>query len=469
MKRLLLSMGALVVLVIAGAIGYSVARRTPSVANTATAKPERKVLYWYDPMVPQQHFDHSGLSPMGMQMVPRYANEPGSATSSGGVRIDPAVLQNLGVRTTVVKIGTLQRSLNVPATITWNLDESATVSARTAGVIDKLYVPAPFTEVKAGQPLAELLSPEWNAAAQEYLALGNAQSSDARSLRDAARERLRALGMTEVQIHALRNGSADIVLHAPADGVVSALDVRQGQQVATGTPLMTINGLDTVWLDAAIPQGQIAGIGAGTPVTATVSALPDETFLGKVEQLLPDVDPATRTQRARIVLDNPKYELAPGMFAEVRIQGAAGAAYPLVPTEALISTGSQSRVIVATSDGHFEPVAVRVGASSDGMSAILAGVHGGERVVTSGQFLIDSEASLSGALERLSAPASSSSAGNSGATRSSSSTSSSREKESHAMPGMAMPPASSTQAPPPSSTSAGTPGMPMSSSSGVQP
>ena len=401
MKRLFLPVGALLALAAAGATGYFLARHAAPSANPSAAGPERKVLYWYDPMVPQQHFDHPGVSPMGMRMVPRYADEAGGEGNGSVVRIDPATLQNLGIRLAVVKAGTLERRVNVPATVAWNLGEAVTVSARASGVIDRLYVRAPYTQVKAGQPLATLIAPEWNSAAQEYLALGDARSADARALQGAARERLRALGMTEAQIGGLHRGAAGIVLNAPAGGVVNALDVRQGQQVEAGTPLMTINGLDRVWLEAEIPQAQIAGIGTDTPVTATVSARPGEVFHGKVERLLPDVNTATRSQRARIVLDNPRHVLAPGMFAEVHLTGLAGEVHPLVPTEALISTGIESRVIVSTRDGQFEPVVVRVGASSDGLTEILAGLNGGEHVVTSGQFLIDSEASLSGALERL--------------------------------------------------------------------
>src|SRR5690242_7281052 len=232
MKRLFLSIGVLIALVIAGAIGYFVARRAAPTTTTpaAAVKPERKVLYWYDPMVPQQHFDHPGKSPMGMQMVPRYADEAGSA-QTGGVSVDPATEQNLGLRTTLVKVERLTRDVRVPATIGWNLRQAVTVSARANGVINKLYVRAPFEQVKAGQPLAALISPDWNAAAQEYLALGNAQSADARALRNAARERLRALGMDAAQIRSLKSGNPQIVLRAPSDGVVSSLDVREGQQV----------------------------------------------------------------------------------------------------------------------------------------------------------------------------------------------------------------------------------------------
>ena len=463
MKRLFVLACALVALVVAGFIGYWVASRSHSFSTIAqtTPKSERKVLYWYDPMQPETHYSHPGMSSMGMKLIPKYA---GQGAAAGVVKINPEVLENFGVRTQAVEVGRLADTINVPGRVAWDQDLAVTVSARTDITIEKLDVRVPFTAVKPGQPLAQVLAPEWSAAANEYFALAGAQSKYARTLRADARMRLHALGMDDATIRGLRAGSGAFTLRAPTDGVVSALDVREGQQVNAGNPLMTINGLDQVWVEAAVPQAQTAGIEAGTPVTVTVSALPNKTFHGTVQALLPDVDPTTRTQQTRIVLKNPKRELAPGMFAEVAIASAPGTAHPLVPVEALISDGIDTRVIVALGNGGFTPVRVRTGRSSNGMTQILAGLHGGERVVTSGQFLIDSEASLSGALQRL---------GTSGESpaqpESSPPTSLPAEEGSNAMPGMAMPPASSTKASPPSSRSSSMSGMPMPASSGAQP
>jgi membrane fusion protein, copper/silver efflux system len=162
-----------------------------------------------------------------------------------------------------------------------------------------------------------------------------------------------------------------------------------------------LNGAATVWIEAALPQAAAGTVRNGTPVTVEVDALPGRVFRGSVETLLPDIDPATRTQGARIVLDNPDDVLAAGMFATVQLQPAQGEAVSVVPDDALIATGSQSRVIVAEDGGRFRPVAVRVGRSAGGYTEIRDGLDGGEKVVVSAQFLIDSEASLSGALERL--------------------------------------------------------------------
>ncbi|TAN02564.1 MAG: efflux RND transporter periplasmic adaptor subunit [Rhodanobacteraceae bacterium] len=401
--RVVAGIALLVLLLAAGAIGYFVAPRsiTTPPAHTTAEPAHRKVLYWYDPMQPEQHFDHPGVSPMGMQMVPKYASPGG--TASNIVRIDPVEVQNLGMRTAVVEVAPLSDTVHVPGTVAWDQNLAVTVSARTNATLENLYVRAPFTVVKAGQPLAEILAPEWSTAAAQYFALQDAQSATGRDLRAAALQRLHALGMDAATLRSLRSGSDTITLRAPVAGVVSKLDVQQGQQLGQGAPILTINGLDQVWVDAAIPQAQSGGITAGAPITATVTALPGEIFHGKVAVLLPEVSATTRTQRARIVLDNPRHALAPGMFADLRIAGTPSAPHPLVPTEAVIASGPDTRVIEALGNGQFKPVLVKTGHSADGMTAILAGLQGGERIVTSGQFLIDSEASLSGALQRMEA------------------------------------------------------------------
>lgn len=354
---------------------------------------ERKALYWYDPMVPDQHFDKPGKSPfMDMQLVPKYADEK----AGGAVSIDPSLRQSVGIRTEEIKVGRLTSTVRVPGTLAWDLRQESVVSANTAGLVSRVQVKAPYTKVARGQPLAALLAPGWSSALAEAQALRHAESASARELQSAAQQRLRVLG---VPSGLGRDGS--VTLSAPHDGVVTEVLAREGQTAMPGTPLFRVNGTATVWLEAAIPQADAARLRPGTPVEAIVSAVPGQTFAGEVETLLPQVDVASRTQQARIVLRNPDGVLASGMFAEVTIQPEGGAPVPLVPTEALIATGTDSRVIVQDTDGGFRPVRVRTGRSGGGRTEILAGLKGGERVVVSGQFLIDSEASLSGLLGRL--------------------------------------------------------------------
>lgn len=379
--------------------GYQWAQRDAGRSDATPAAPaagEREVLYWYDPMKPDQHFDQPGKSPyMDMALVPKYADDVRGG--DGGVRIDAGLQQNTGLRTTLVEVGRLPSTLRVPGTLSWDLRRESVVSARADGVVTQVWVKAPYTRVVRGQPLASVLAPGWSEALAEARALQQAQSPAARELRAAARQRLRVLGVPGGGI----DGDGGVTLSAADDGVVSEVLVREGQAVAAGAPLFRLNGTQTVWLEAAIPQAGAAALRPGTPVEAVVGALPGRRFRGEVEALLPQVDTASRTQRARIVVRNPDGVLAPGMFAEVSLQPDAGAPAPLVPTEALIATGSDSRVIVQEPDGRFRPVRVRTGRSGDGRTEILAGLHGGERVVVSGQFLIDSEARLSGALQRL--------------------------------------------------------------------
>ncbi|HUX74219.1 MAG TPA: efflux RND transporter periplasmic adaptor subunit [Steroidobacteraceae bacterium] len=390
-------------------LGYLAGRRitprtlqAPGTQSGAT-RAANKVLYWYDPMAPGQRYDRPGPSPTmpGMQLKPKYADQAGG----GGVRIDARIEQNLGVRTAIVRVAPLHSPLRVPGILAWDRRRSQVISARAAGVLAQLYVRAPFARVSAGEPLAELLAPTWNAAVAEYAALAGAHSADGRALRAAALERLHALGMSSAEIHTLATSSrGGIVLRAPIAGVISALKVRQGQRVDAGTTLMRIDDPTRLWVDAAIPQAEVAGIGPGTPAQIEVSAWPGRQIAGRVEALLPEVDARTRTQTARIALDNRGGALAPGMFATVRLAVAAGKPHPLVPDEALISSGLQNRVIVDLGNGRMAPRAVRIGRSAGGYTAVLAGLSGGERVVTSGQFLIDSEANLNGALQRLTTP-----------------------------------------------------------------
>ncbi|WP_201316301.1 efflux RND transporter periplasmic adaptor subunit [Dyella sp. EPa41] len=393
-------------LLLAAALAYWAGHRNATTAagdhaaTVAGNSSAAMVLYWYDPMLPDQHFDKPGLSPMGMQMVPKYAGGDGPAEDA--VRIDPATLQNLGVRTAPVRPRVLDGEIQAPGTVTWDLRKAVTVSARVDAVIQQLDVRAPYTTVSAGAPLAELLAPAWNSALAEAEALRHVRSADAKALQGAAQQRLRVLGLSSADAHASSSdGQATITLHAPQGGVVTTLDVREGQRVSAGQTLMTINRLDTVWVEAALPQALAGRVRAGTPVGVSTDAQPGRRFAGQIETVLPDIDTATRTQRVRIVLPNPDGALSPGMFARIDFTPAPDQPVLAVPDEALVTVGDRTRVIVAERDGRFRPTPVRTGRSSQGYTEITQGLQADQRVVASGQFLIDSEASLSGALERL--------------------------------------------------------------------
>ena len=398
MKRIflwgLLPLSAAVLIGSGYLLGTQRGRSAPSAQSSA---PDQHVLYWYDPMIPTEHHDQPGLSSMGMKMIPKYADAEGK---SSHVRIDPDTLQNLGLRTTRVVKRVLTEAIRAPGTVSWDLNEASVISARADGVITRLIVRAPYTSVSAGAPLAELTAPAWSSAVAEYLALGQARSTDAQALHGAARERLRVLGLEPGDLRSVGRYGA-VTLHAPQRGVVTTIEVREGQRVSAGQTLMTINGLDKVWVDASLPQAAVATVQPGSPVSISIDARPSQVFQGTVETLLPDIDSTTRAQRARIVVSNTAGVLSPGMFAQVTLRPAQGDAVPVIPDEALITTGDDARVIVQDEGGHFRPVKVHAGRSVGGYTQIIEGLSEGERVVTSGQFLIDSEASLSGALDRL--------------------------------------------------------------------
>jgi len=393
----------------AGGAGYWFAKSRMAPASDAAAQPQeassRKILYWYDPMAPQQHFDKPGKSPfMDMQLVPKYADDAGGG---GTVSIDPRVAQNLGVRTAEVIAGSIERRIEAVGSVAWNERGVVVVQARSGGFVEKLHARAPLDPVAKGQPLVELLVPDWAAAQEEYLSLRRA-GKDA-SLAEAARNRLQLLGMSEAQIGLLEKEGkpqARITLYAPISGVIAELGVREGMTVASGAMLFRLVDLSSVWVNAEVPETQGAWLRPGAAVEARVPSFPGQVFRGRVSAILPEVNAATRTLRARVELANPGARLKPGMFATLAFAEGAGTKALLVPSEAVIRTGSRSLVIVAEGEGRFRQQDVEIGFDSGGKSEVRKGLAEGDKVVVSGQFLIDSEASLKGSGTRMEGAAS---------------------------------------------------------------
>ena len=380
--------------------GMSMATTNLSKTGPATG---RKVLYWHDPMVPGQHFDKPGKSPfMDMQLVPVYADE---GQASGGIGISQGMRQNLGIRTATVEKGSLGTTVEAVGNVAYNERDVALVQARSNGYIEKLYVRAPLDPVKKGQPLAQLYVPDWVAAQEEYLSVKRmGQSVGTAGLLDAARQRMRLAGMSDDQIRlveATGRTHPRLTVTAPVSGVVAELSAREGMTVMDGAPLFRINGLRTVWVNAELPENVAALVRPGTKVEARTPALPGTTFRGQVGAILPEISPDTRTIKARIELANLSGELVPGMFATISLRPAAANEVLLVPTEAVIQTGKRSLVIVEQADGQFKPVELELGAEGNGRTEVRKGLEAGQKVVASGQFLIDSEASLKGMEERM--------------------------------------------------------------------
>jgi Cu(I)/Ag(I) efflux system membrane fusion protein len=364
-------------------------------------KTGRRVLYWHDPMVPGQKFDKPGKSPfMDMQLVPVYADE---ASAEGTVSIDPRVVQNLGVRTADVAQGALAPKIEAVGNVAFNERELVLVQARVGGFVERLHVRAPLERVRKGQPLVDLVAPDWVAAQEEYLALRRMPGADP-ALVAAARQRMILVGLGEEAIRNVEKTgdvSARATLYAPVSGVVAELGAREGMTVMAGAPLFRINSLSSVWLNAEVPAAEAGELKPGQPVEARSAAHPGAVFKGRINALLPQVSQTTRTLVARIEIANPDGRLVPGMFVNVDLAPVAKRRALLVPSEAVIRTGTRSVVVLALGEGTFRPVEVVPGAEAEGRTEIRKGLEAGQKVVVSGQFLIDSEASLKGAMARM--------------------------------------------------------------------
>lgn len=389
---------------LAAAGGYWLgARKAPTMTNGGEdAVAGRTVLYWYDPMTPGARFDKPGKSPfMDMDLVPRYADE-GEGDNAGGVQISARQQQNLGVRTAKVSRQALALKLNAFGTVAIDERSVETVPALANGLIEKLYVNASQQFVKKNQALAELWIPQWAAAQQEYLAVRQLGDS---GLTAAARGRLQLQFMPEAIIRSVeRSGKPQtrMTVRAPNAGYVNKLDVRTGAQVTATQALFELASLDPVWIVIDYPENQASLLRLGSQVTATTSSWPGLTVQGKVSELLPDLEATTRTLKARVVLENPQHQLKPGMYLNVQLAEAnQSRAVLTIPEEALIATGTSNRVLIADGEGHFRPVEVTAGRAQNGLVEIKSGLEEGQQVVTSGQFLIDSEASLRSALPQI--------------------------------------------------------------------
>ena len=357
----------------------------------------KKILYYHDPMVPGNKFDKPAKSPfMDMMLVPVYAD---SDSDGSKVTVSSRIQQNLGVRTAPVVEGMLSPQVAAVGSIAFNERDQAVVQARATGYVERLFVRATLDQVARGQPLAELYVPDWIAAQEEFLSVRRMQGTDLASLVDGARLRMRQVGMSEGQIALVESSGRTqprITLVAPIGGVVTELMAREGMTVMAGATLFRINGLATVWANAEVPESQSALVRPGAKVQAKSPAVPGTTFDGKVQAILPDVNPATRTLKARVELANPGSRLVPGMFVQMHFVDMRSGKTLLVPTEAIIQTGKRTVAMLVEDNGRFRPVDVEIGIESGDQTEIKRGLLVGQQVVVSSQFLIDSEASLKG-------------------------------------------------------------------------
>jgi len=380
--------------------------RTGSVAPAT----ERKVLYWQDPMVPGQRFDKPGKSPfMDMQLQPVYADE----ANDTGVQVSAQTQQNLGIRTATVKRADVASSFDAVGTVQFDERLSVAVQTRTAGYLERLAVRAPMERVAKGQALGTVFAPEWLGPLNDIVALKSAGVSA--ELLDAARERTRAMSIPAELVRQAEAGAtpqARYALLAPVSGVVAELGVREGVAVSPGMTLFRIAGLEKVWAVAEVPEAQAVRLTRGQKVTASLQADPGQTFTGTMHEILPQVSATTRTLQARFEVDNRRGKLVPGMLLRLQVAGPSVSRL-VVPSEAVIRTGTRAVAIVRKDSGRFEPREIKLGVDLGDTLEVVDGLKEGDEVVASGQFLVDSEArlrSVLGSMASASAPASTASA-----------------------------------------------------------
>lgn len=382
----------------AGAIGYLMQSTAGSAGSSDNAKKEP--LYWVAPMDPNYRRDKPGKSPMGMDLIPFYGDD-GGESSPGTVRIDPDVINNLGVTTATVTSSRLNLDIETVGYVQFDENRVLTVSPRVEGWIENLFVKAVGNSVKAGQPLYSIYSPEM-VNAQEELVLASQRGNQV--LIDAAEERLRALQVSESEIKKLKEThkiQKTITVKAKQSGVLDKLTVREGAFVKPSMNLMTIAQLDKIWVIAEVFERQLNQVEVGNKVQMDLEYAPGKDWEGKVDYVYPSLNPKTRTGQVRIHFNNPDAFLKPGMFANLNINAGLGDESLIIPKEALIRMGGSNRVVLALGDGKFKSVNVDVGRLGSSRVEILSGLMAGDEIVTSAQFLIDSESSKSSDFKRM--------------------------------------------------------------------
>lgn len=403
-RNLALIVAGLLMMVLGAAGGVWWTKRGPAMESTVADAPklERKVLYWYDPMKPDAKFDKPGPSPfMDMQLVPRYADEGG--TDPGGLTVSTRASQNLGMRVATVIQQDVSSTVEVAGTLQLSERDVSVVQARTGGFVERVYARAPGDVITLGSPLVDVLNPEWVGAQQEFLAV---KAMGDTALTQAARQRLALLGMSTKMIQGVEDSNRTVAMTtitAPISGVLSELMVRQGMSISPGMTLARITGLGSMWLELALPQAQAFNVEIGQMVEARLTTGADSVLKGKVISVLTEANPDSRTLRVRVELPNPGLRLHAGMLATAVLHGPSESVL-LVPSDAVIRTGKRAVVYLAEDNGQFRPVDVQIGPERDGQMVIRQGLTAGQKVVASGQFLLDSEASMRGIAAQPSMP-----------------------------------------------------------------
>ena len=397
-KNILLAASFVVAILIAFFIGHSFNDSAGGAGGTAGSA-DREILYWVAPMDPNYRRDEPGKSPMGMDLVPVYADEVDN--QAGVVKIDSTIVNNLGVRTTQAERSVLMRRIETVGYITYDEDTVQHVHTRVEGWIEKLNATATGDPVKAGQLLFELYSPTLVNAQEEFL---TATRSGNTVLLNASRDRLDALGVSKSEIARLereRTVQQRVRVYAESDGVIAHLGVREGIYITPATEVMSVAKLNRVWVVAEVFERQSAWVQPGQKAVVELDYLPSMRFEGTVDYVYPELDPKTRTLKVRLRFDNPRELLRPNMFSRVVIEADGFGRVVNVPKEAIIRGGSMDRGVLALGDGGFRSQPVRLGIESGDRVAVRTGLRAGDTIVVSGQFLIDSESNIESALARM--------------------------------------------------------------------
>ncbi len=362
---------------------------------------EREVQYWVAPMDPNFRSDRPGTSPMGMDLVPVYADEAGASDEEPSLRISPTVINNLGVRTGLVERRTMHALVRTVGNVQPNEELTSHVHVRASGWIENLRVRSAGEEVSAGDVLFQYYAPELVNAQAEYL---QALASERAALVAASSDRLQALGMSVEQIADVRQTRRVqqlVDIRAPQDGVLIDLNVGEGMYVQPGMTLMALADLSSVWVLVDVFEDDAPRMMTDLRATMRLPFIPGREWEGHVDYIYPTVDPVSRTLRVRLAFDDVDGALMPNMYGDIEVHGQAREGVLAIPTEALIRSSEGDRVVLALGDGRFRPAQVLSGIEVGGFVEVLGGLNEGETVVTSGQFLIDSEASLDASLLRL--------------------------------------------------------------------
>lgn len=361
---------------------------------------QSKPLYWIDPMEPQVHYPGPGKSHMGMELVPVYPQ----AEDPNTIHISPAVVQNLGIQTASVVNSTLPRRINTVGYIQSNEDNISHIHTYVEGWLRKLAVKAIGEPVRKGQLLFQLYSPTLVAAQSDYLLALNSNNA---VLQRAARKQLLALQISEQQIQQLTQThqvNQLVNIYSPQNGVIIALDVREGMRVTPDRDIMSLSDLANVWIMAEVDEAQATWVKIDMPVEAHMVAFPDRIWRGRVDYVYPTMNATTRTLPVRIQFDNPNLELKPNMYADVAILIESNQKVLNIPLSALIRGNRHDRVILYLGEGRFQVRSIKAGLESGDRVEIISGLAVGDKVVTSGQFLLDSEANLNAGFQRLQTP-----------------------------------------------------------------